>query len=150
MKTNLTAQIEEEETQKLKKNVQQQQPLLPPPPPPPLPLPLSTSGPISNNPFGDSFSQLNDNDLFGLEFDRIRQTNSNQNLMQPDQLKLGNNNLNFSNLNNNPTQHYKTHHVKSVSCSGISLTLNNNNNTNNSRLNDMKPNQPFLSYYYNK
>jgi hypothetical protein len=29
----------------------------------------------NNNPFGDSFSQLNDNEIFGLEFDRIRQSN---------------------------------------------------------------------------
>ncbi len=36
--------------------------------------------PGSNNPFGDSFSQLNDNDLFGLEFDWIRQNNSNSSL----------------------------------------------------------------------
>ena len=29
--------------------------------------------PVSDtNPFGDSFSQLNDNEIFGLEFDRIR------------------------------------------------------------------------------
>ena len=38
--------------------------------------------PGSNNPFGDSFSQLNDNDLFGLEFDWIRQNNSNTSLSQ--------------------------------------------------------------------
>ena len=36
----------------------------------------------SNNPFGESFSQLNDNDLFGLEFDLIRQNNSNSSLNQ--------------------------------------------------------------------
>ncbi len=29
----------------------------------------------NNNPFGDSFSQLNDNEIFGLEFDRIRHSN---------------------------------------------------------------------------
>ena len=29
----------------------------------------------SNNPFGDNFSMLNDNDIFGLEFDRIRHSN---------------------------------------------------------------------------
>ena len=37
----------------------------------------------NSNPFGDNFSMLNDNDIFGLEFDRIRQNNeksSNNNL----------------------------------------------------------------------
>lgn len=29
----------------------------------------------NSNPFGDNFSMLNDNDIFGLEFDRIRQNN---------------------------------------------------------------------------
>lgn len=27
-----------------------------------------------NNPFGDNFVQMNDNDIFGLEFDQIRKT----------------------------------------------------------------------------
>ena len=29
----------------------------------------------SGNPFGDSFTPLNDNELFGIEFDRIRHQN---------------------------------------------------------------------------
>lgn len=33
----------------------------------------NTQSITSTNPFGDNFSQFNDNDLFGLEFDRIRQ-----------------------------------------------------------------------------
>ena len=34
---------------------------------------VSTKAHATNNPFGDSFAQLNDNEIFGLEFDRIRQ-----------------------------------------------------------------------------
>jgi hypothetical protein len=36
----------------------------------------------SNNPFEDNFSSLNDNELFGLEFDRMRVKND-QNLLIP-------------------------------------------------------------------
>jgi len=36
----------------------------------------------SNNPFEDNFSSLNDNELFGLEFDRMRVKND-QNIMIP-------------------------------------------------------------------
>jgi hypothetical protein len=32
----------------------------------------------TNNPFGDNFSQLNDNEIFGLEFDRIRKSGVSQ------------------------------------------------------------------------
>lgn len=45
----------------------------------------------SGNPFGDNFSNLNDNDIFGLEFDRIRQSNdksSNNNLDNQGKLRL--------------------------------------------------------------
>ena len=58
-------------------------------PPLPLPRPIQmqthTQAPLfisSNptNPFGDNFAQLNDNEIFGLEFDRIRQQNASNNL----------------------------------------------------------------------
>ncbi len=35
--------------------------------------PFNTQQSSTGNPFGDNFSNLNDNDIFGLEFDRIRQ-----------------------------------------------------------------------------
>lgn len=43
----------------------------------------------NNNPFGDNFSMLNDNDIFGLEFDRIRHSNeknTNNDLYNQDNL----------------------------------------------------------------
>lgn len=63
---------------------------------PPLPLPRPTQivntqthakAPLfisSNptNPFGDNFAQLNDNEIFGLEFDRIRQQHTQNNMQQ--------------------------------------------------------------------
>ncbi len=36
---------------------------------------ITNNNNTNNNPFGDSFSQLNDNEIFGLEFDRIRHSN---------------------------------------------------------------------------
>jgi hypothetical protein len=48
-----------------------------------------------------------------------------------DNNKQGNNDFIFT---NNPPQHYRTH-VKSISCSGISLAFNNNNNNTRNIIN---------------
>ncbi len=41
--------------------------------------PFNTQQTSTGNPFGDNFSNMNDNDLFGLEFDRIRQNTNLEN-----------------------------------------------------------------------
>lgn len=81
-KINLASQIAEEAQKKMLTNQQVTNSSLNKPP-------GGGGGVTTNNPFGDSFSQLNDNDLFGMEFDWIRQKNSNNLATNQQQAMLG-------------------------------------------------------------
>lgn len=83
---------------------------------PPHTAPTTNAAGSSSNPFDDNFTQLNDNELFGLEFDKLRLKNEPQ--------------INAQHAHNQQTTNY-TNFMHSKQDATIVSPSNNNNNNNN-------------------
>ena len=87
-----------------------------------------------NNPFGDSFSQLNDNEIFGLEFDKLRQKNEKNspnslNVKSSQDLSNSNNNINKNSGNLSDKFNYYQNNQKSSIKSNSCINIRNPTNT---------------------